>query len=147
MSVGSPMIIEGLVAVLLLFTILYCVKLNRSITQLKGQEKTLKTTIAELITATDTAERAIAGLKATVKDADKTLGERLRAAEKFSTDIEQDLEVGESILDRLAQIASLRLASAASKENKPAAPDTRKIMAAAKAFAERAHSRKQSHAA
>ena len=44
----------------------------------------MQQTIAELITATEIAERAIAGLKATVREADETLGERLKAAERFS---------------------------------------------------------------
>ena len=55
MTFGFPFIIESMVAVLLLFTILYCVRLNKSIEQLKGGEKSLKATIAELIIATETA--------------------------------------------------------------------------------------------
>lgn len=165
MSYGFPVIIEGLVAALLMITIVYCVRLNRGIKQLKGQEKTLKSTIAELITVTDTAERAIAGLKATVRDADQTLGERLRASEKFAVEIGRQLESGESILNRLSQIASLRPAlaqasggtsgrtstapstPAPAREPKPVMPDTKKIMAAAQAFAQRARNRLQSRAA
>jgi hypothetical protein len=146
-----PMMIESLVAILLLFTILYCVRLNASIKRLKGQERTLKATIAELITATENAERAIAGLKTTVHEAEQTLGVRLVAAEKFSTDIAQQLEGGEAVLKRLTQIAALRpiAAGAASPatDPKPAAPDTKKIMAAAKAFAERARARARERAA
>ncbi|HXF88537.1 MAG TPA: DUF6468 domain-containing protein [Xanthobacteraceae bacterium] len=146
-----PMMIESLVAILLLFTILYCVRLNASIKRLKGQERTLKTTIAELITATENAERAIAGLKTTVREAEQTLGVRLVAAEKFSAEIAQQLEGGDAVLKRLAQIAALRpiVAGSASApaEPKAPAPDTRKIMAAAKAFAERARARVRERAA
>jgi hypothetical protein len=151
MSISVPLIIEGLVAVLLMFTILYCVRLNRSIKRLKGQERTLKGTIAELITATETAERAIVGLRATVRESEHTLGERLRAAERFSAELGRQLEGGESVLDRLAQIAALRPiatgAAAPARPAKPAVPDTKKIMAAAKAFADRARSRSQGRAA
>jgi len=155
MSYGFPMIVESLVAILLLFTILYCVRLNNSIKKLKGQEKTLKSTIAELITATDTAERAIGGLKTTVREADQTLGERLRASEKFAVEIGRQLDAGESILNQLKQIAALRPALApgstparvAKPAPKPAMPDTKKIMAAAQAFAQRARSRIQGRAA
>lgn len=146
-----PMMIESLVAILLLFTILYCVRLNASIKRLKGQERTLKTTIAELITATENAERAIAGLKTTVREAEQTLGVRLVAAEKFSAEIAQQLEGGDAVLKRLAQIAALRPvaagAASAPAEPKAPAPDTRKIMAAAKAFAERARARVRERAA
>jgi hypothetical protein len=146
-----PLMIESLVAILLLFTILYCVRLNASIKRLKGQERTLKATIAELITATENAERAIAGLKMTVREAEQTLGVRLVAAEKFSAEITQQLEGGEAVLKRLAQIAALRPIAAGAgtraAEAKPATPDTKKIMAAAKAFAERARSRVRERAA
>ena len=63
MSTAFGLMIESLVAILLLVTIGYCVLLNRRLTHLKANEQTLKTTIAELVAATEGAERAIAGLK------------------------------------------------------------------------------------
>ena len=151
MSNSFPFAIESMVAVLLLFTILYCVRLNKSITQFKGGEKNLRATIAELITASESAERAIAGLKTTMREAEQTLGERLHSAEKFSGEIESQIAAGESILSRLAQIAAIR-PMATGKANlkpaaKPAAPDTKAIMAAAQAFAERTRLRAQGRAA
>lgn len=147
MSYGFPFIIESAVAVLLLFTLLYCIRLNNGILQLKGNEKALKTTIAELITATDTAERAIAGLKITVQGADQTLGERLRSAEKFSTDIARQIESAEAVLARVTQIAAIRSGAAAARDSKQALPDTKAIMAKAQAFAERTRARAQGLAA
>ena len=84
MSTGFGLMIEGLVAVLLLVTIGYCVVLNGRLKRLKADEQALKATISELITATEIAGRAVAGLKATAQEADRTLGERLRAAERLS---------------------------------------------------------------
>jgi len=146
-----PLMIESLVAILLLCTILYCVRLNASIKHLKGQESTLKSTIAELITATENAERAIAGLKTTVREAEQTLGVRLVAAEKFSNDIAQQLQDGEAVLKRLAQIAALRPAvgniTTPTPEAKSSMLDAKKITAATKAFAERARARMREQAA
>ncbi|HTS40889.1 MAG TPA: DUF6468 domain-containing protein [Xanthobacteraceae bacterium] len=142
-----PFMIESMVSVLLLFTILYCVRLNKGITQLRGNEKTLKSTIAELVTATETAERAIAGLKTTVREADQTLGERLRAAEKFTTDIKGQIEAAESVLARVTQIAALRSGAAQAQTPRQNQPDTKAIMAAAQAFADRKRSRAQGLAA
>jgi hypothetical protein len=146
-----PLMIESLVAILLLCTILYCVRLNASIKHLKGQESTLKSTIAELITATENAERAIAGLKTTVCEAEQTLGVRLVAAEKFSNDIAQQLQDGEAVLKRLAQIAALRPAvgniTTPTPEAKSSMLDAKKITAATKAFAERARARMREQAA
>ena len=53
---------------------------------------TMQQTIAELITATESAERAIAGLKVTVREAEETLGERLKSAERFSTEMRQNAD-------------------------------------------------------
>lgn len=141
---SAPFIIEALVATLLVLTILYCVRLNKSIQQFKGQDRAMKETIGELVTATETAHRAIAGLKATVREADATLGERLRKAETFSTELKQQVDGAQGILDRLTKIASLK--PAATREEKRT-PDTEKIKAQAQAFVARARSRVQGRAA
>lgn len=98
------LIIECLVAVLLLLTIGYCVILNRRLSKLRSNEVSMKHTISELLTATETAERAIAGLKITVRDCDHTLGERLRSSDKIRADLERELERGKSVLSRIMQI-------------------------------------------
>jgi hypothetical protein len=142
-----PLTIEGLVSVLLLLTILYCVRLNSQLKRLKADETTMKATIAELLAATESAERAIAGLKTTVNEADQTLGESLRSAERFSADIAQQIDAGGELLSRLTQIAGVRSAAPAPAPVKPAAPDPKAIVAAAEAFAERARSRTRGLAA
>ena len=65
MSYRFGLMIESLVALLLLLTIGYCVILNSRLKRLKADEHALKATISELITATEIAGRAVAGLKAT----------------------------------------------------------------------------------
>ena len=87
MSNSIGLAIESLVAILLMLTIGYCILLNKRLKRLKADEQALKATISELITATEIAERAIGGLKLTVRECDQTLGERLRAAERFSASI------------------------------------------------------------
>ena len=73
MSHSFGMVIESLVAVLLLLTIAYCVILNNRLKRLKADEQSLKATIGELITATEIAERAVAGLKTTALECDAVL--------------------------------------------------------------------------
>jgi Domain of unknown function (DUF6468) len=135
---ATGLIIELLVAVLLLVTIGYCILLNKRLVRLKADEQALKATISELITATEIAERAIAGFKLTVRECDQNLGERLRTAERFCADMDRQLEAGESVLDRLGKIVM-----ATRPEQPAAAPasDPRAMVAAAQAFAERARSR------
>lgn len=104
MSNGLGLIIESLVAVLLLLTIGFCILLNSRLKKLKADEQTLKGTISELITATEIAERAIAGLKMTVRDCDLNLGERLRAGDHLARELGRQLENGSQILSQIAQI-------------------------------------------
>lgn len=143
--------IEGTVAVLLLVTIAYCILLDRRLRRFRADEQALKGTIAELITATEIAERAIGGLKVTVRDCDQNLGERLRAAERFSADMEQQLAAGDQLLRRIAQIAAAGRPAQPAQPAQPAAPmlppqpmpspTTQATLAAAQAFAERARTR------
>jgi hypothetical protein len=139
-----PLTIESLVAILLLLTILYCTRLNEQLKRLKANGTSMQQTIAELITATESAERAIAGLKATVQEADETLGERLRVAERYSAEMRHSAAAGAEVLQRLSRIAGGRFAE---PEPEPARPDARSIVAAAQAFAERTRARVQGLAA
>jgi Domain of unknown function (DUF6468) len=147
-SHAFALIIEILVAILLAVTIGYCVLLNQRLKRLKADEQALKATISELITATEIAERAIAGLKLTVRECDQNLGERLRTAERFSADMERQLMAGEEVLHRLVRIVgAARLEPVADEPVAPPAPaappmpDPHAMVAAAQAFAERARSR------
>lgn len=99
------LIIESLVAVLLVVTIGYCVVLNSRLKRLRADEESLRATISELITASEIAERAILGLKATAGEADRTLGERLVAAERLSSTLSEQIMTGNTVLDRITQIA------------------------------------------
>lgn len=140
-------IIESLVAALLAVTIAYCFVLNKRLLRLKADEQTLKATISELITATEIAERAIAGLKVTVRECDQNLGERLRTAERFAADIDRQIGSGERVLSRLAQIVAATRSDAAEAPVAQPAGNTKSIVAAAQAFAERARSRVDGRAA
>jgi hypothetical protein len=135
-SYSFGLMIESLVAALLLLTIGYCVILNRRLKRLKADEQSLKATISELITATEIAGRAVAGLKATAHDCDRTLGERLRAAERLSAEMDRQIKAGEVIRNRLAVIEAAAPPPAA-----PVARDANTMVAAAQALAERTRAR------
>ena len=147
MSNGLGLIIESLVAVLLLLTIGFCVVLNSRLKKLKADEQALKGTISELITATEIAERAIAGLKMTVRDCDQNLSERLRAGDNLARELGRQLETGAEILSQLVQItlaARPQQQQAAPQAPMPAAQATAQ---AASAFAARARQRLTNQAA
>jgi len=149
-SNGFGMIIEVLVAILLMLTIGYCMLLNRRLKLLKSDEHSLRATISELLTATEIAERAIAGLKLTVEECELGLGSRLRSADRFTADLDRGIAAGKDLLERLSQIAAAKGdgAAGAAGGDAPAARqwpnaadgprnDAQAVAAAAQAFAER----------
>jgi hypothetical protein len=137
-SNGLGLMIESLVAVLLLLTICFCLVLNGRLKKLKADEQALKGTISELITATEIAERAIAGLKMTVRDCDQNLSERLRTGESLVRELGGQLDGGRQVLAQLAQITR------AARPQEPVAPPmpaAQQMAQAASAFAARARQR------
>jgi hypothetical protein len=153
MSNGFGLVIESLVAVLLLLTIGFCLLLNGRLKKLKADEQTLKGTISELITATEIAERAIAGLKMTVRDCDLNLSERLRAGDHLARELGRQLENGSQILSQIAQITlAARMvktpaAPQPAPEPVPQQPAAQATAQAASAFAARARQRLGNRAA
>jgi hypothetical protein len=140
-SNGIGLVIESLVAILLVLTIGYCIVLNSRLKMLKADEQALKATISELITATEIAERAIAGLKLTVRDCDLSLGERLRNAAYLSGEIAHQLDEGKAVLERLTRIVQAARPQAAAPSVAAIGPDVQAIAEAAQAFAARARVR------
>jgi hypothetical protein len=143
MSFNYGYLVEIMVSVLLLLTILYCVRLNRQLRLLKADEQTLRATISELITATEIAERAIAGLKSTMRDGEQSLGERLERMERVTGELDTQLAAGEELLGRVARIAN----AARPAGQQAAVPDAKAVAAAAQAFTERARARMRGIAA
>jgi hypothetical protein len=132
--------IESLVAVLLVLTIGYCMLLNTRLKRLKADESSLKATIAELITATEIAERAIGGLKHTVRDVNVNLGNQLTSAAQMSQQLKKQLAEGDDVFRRLSKIV---LAARPVQESEPAAPKVsaaKAVAAAAQAFSDRRRS-------
>jgi hypothetical protein len=134
MSDGLGMIIESLVAILLMLTIGYCMLLNRRLKLLRADEDALRATIGELITATEIAERAIAGLKLTARDCEIGLGERLTRAERVTVELDRKLAACKDAAGHMPQIGD-----SGRRGEQAIAPgqDARAIAAAAQAFADR----------
>jgi hypothetical protein len=140
MNHSFGLVIESLVTVLLMLTIGYCMLLNKRLKRLKADEQSLKATIGELITATEIAERAIGGLKHTVRDVNENLGNQIVAATELSRHLSKQLAEGDGVLRRLSRIAlAARPASAQETESaeQSAPADARSVAAAARAFSER----------
>jgi chromosome segregation ATPase len=139
MSHSLGVAIESLVAVLLLLTIGYCMLLNSRLKRLKADEHSLKATIGELITATEIAERAIGGLKHTVRDVNENLNTQLTSAGQMSLQLKKQLQESDNVLRRLSKIAAAARPSS-EPESEPAVPKmsaAKAVAAAAQAFSDR----------
>lgn len=158
MNHSLGVVIETLVAILLMLTIGYCMLLNRRLKRLKADEHSLKATIGELITATEIAERAIGGLKHTVRDVNENLGGQLAAATQLSEQLKRQLAEGDHVVRRLTKIAIAARPNQAEAETRDPAPrepaardiasrdaaakpsNAKALAAAAQAFSERRRS-------
>ena len=80
--------------------------------------RALKATISELITATEIAERAVAGLRTTARECESTLGDRLAVAEQCCAELNRQVKAGDLVIERLARVV---LASRKLHEVQPAA--------------------------
>jgi len=142
MSHSFGIVIESLVAVLLLLTIGYCMLLNTRLKRLKADEHSLKATIGELITATEIAERAIGGLKHTVRDVNENLGNQLTSAAQMSQQLKKQLAEGDNVIRRLSRIAiaARPLSELEAAPSSLRASPAKAVAAAAQAFSERRRS-------
>ena len=137
MSHSLGLAIEGLVAVLLVLTIGYCRLLNKGLKRLKADEQSLKATIGELITATEIAERAIGGLKHTVREVNEDIGSQIESATDLSQKLSKQLLQGDVVLQRITRIA---VAARPAEPEPPRISAAQSVAAAAQAFSDRRRS-------
>jgi hypothetical protein len=120
----------------------------------------MRNIIGELVAGVENAERAISGLKVTVREADESLSVRLKDAERFCKQLKIGTDAAVEVLGRLGQVDGARpwllgvegsegLEEPRDLDEKPApAPiDPMSIVAAAQALAERAQARAKAIAA
>ena len=143
MSYHYGFLVETMVSILLLLTILYCVRLNKQLRLLKADERSLRATISELVTATEIADRAISGLKSTMQQGEQALSERLEKGDRLAAELDLHLTAGNQLLARLVRIAGVTRPA-----GEPASvQDAKAVAAAAQAFADRTRSRLSGQAA
>lgn len=144
-----------LVAVLLVATIATSVRLSRNIAKLKADEAAMRATIGELLAATDSAQRAVAGLRTTLSECDRSLSERIEAAERQTDKLARAITAGESVMGGINHIVqSARRAvqghagqGAAEPEMQSGGGALRNALAAAQAVADRSARRLGTRAA
>lgn len=138
------MVIELIVVGLLCVTIGYCMLLDRRLRAMRQDEQVMRKTVLELGLATERAERAIDSLRHTLGDCDRTLAERLRVAERYTSDLEEQIRSGDDILNRISRIVTTSLQPVAEAIQPPPPRGLSRMsqtLAAAQALAEQAQTR------
>lgn len=120
MSLFVTLAADILVAVLLAATIVTSLRLSRRIGQMKGDEAALRQTIGDLMVATGTAERAIAGLRAAIDEGDRTLNASLETATIRAGELRLQVEAGEGVITRIGAIVAQMRAVPVRPEPAPA---------------------------
>lgn len=116
------MFIETLVAILLGLTIGYCIILNKRLARLRSDESAMRGTIGELITATEFAERAINNLRQIARETNDSLGEGLRSAKDVTRELDQQIERGEAVWERIVRVADVAETAARTPPKQAEAP-------------------------
>lgn len=119
MEMNIGLIIEGLVSILLLLTIGYCMVLNRRLKMLRADESVLRNTIGELTAASLRAEEAIAGLRIAAGEAENQLAVRTEVANGISRDLAKYVGDGQEIV---AQLAAITRAARPEQSSSPQSP-------------------------
>lgn len=97
----SSFILDGVVAILLVATIFWCVQLHRRLSGMRRDQSELTQVIVELNKATTHAEASIAALKAHSAEAGAALQESVSKAQRLTDDLSYLTDHGSRLVDQL----------------------------------------------
>ena len=100
------LIVEGLVSVLLVATIFYCISVNRKLDRLRHEQQGMHQFIRELSAATTNADKAIQGLRATVQDTENDLAGQIDKGQAMKRHLRSEIENAEQTMNKLVILAS-----------------------------------------
>lgn len=98
---------DGVIAVLLLVTITFCILLCRRLRTLKADEEMMRSVVSDIVQSTGKAEHAIRTLKATAEECEHTIGTSLRDAEALSDALTDKSVSADAAVRRLAEVVAL----------------------------------------
>lgn len=117
----AGLILEGMVAVLLAVTIVYCFRLNRRLAALRHGQSELHAIVLALNEATGNARAGIEQLRRSSITLSDDLSEKTRAGRALADELGMIVETGNSLADRLAD-------GSTGKRANPTKPDPREAL-------------------
>jgi hypothetical protein len=131
------MMVEGSVSILLAVTIGYCVVLNERLKRLHADRDVMGAMVADLVQATDLANRAVGELKASAIEAELALQSRLEEAEHFGIQLANHVAAGQEVMQRIAKVAAAVQAARQQEPEAPPQPVVTRLQSALQRLAER----------
>lgn len=93
--------LEALVAVLLIVTVVFCIRLNGRLTRLRDAQEQLKSLLDGFAAATQKAEASVAELRRTCGELGAELQGKIDAARRLSDELSVMTQSGNDLADRL----------------------------------------------
>jgi len=94
-------IVECILAMLLAATLVYCVKLEKRLRQLREDQENLNATVGSLNAGIAAAQASLAGLKAAAKEAGEALGAKVPGARALADELSMLVTSGDRIASRI----------------------------------------------
>ncbi|HYM04552.1 MAG TPA: DUF6468 domain-containing protein [Stellaceae bacterium] len=123
MTLTTGIIADGVVAALLVVTILYASVLNRRLAALRGDKAQLQALVQSLATASQQAESGIAALKAATDDIGRQLEKKAEQAQSLREDLTYMIDRGGMLADRLEGTIRTRREEPKSEAARPRAAE------------------------
>ncbi len=93
--------LDGLVAILLMITVGYCLVLNRRLTALRGNQVEMRQLLSEFTAAARQAESSVSHLKMAGDQIGGTLDQRMAAARALADELGSITQSGARLADRI----------------------------------------------
>ena len=122
-----PLIADALVALLLIATIAYVLRLNSRLGVLREDKAKLEELIRGLTAASESARAGIAGLRSAAEESGKELQKRVAAGHSLRDDLTYLIERGGSVADRLEGTIRARREQPAQAAGEERASDPRAV--------------------
>jgi len=124
--------IEGMVSLLLLATIFYCISLSRKLERLRREQKEMRSYIGELLAATGNAEKAIRSLRSAADEAGGELSAQIEHSRQMKDALKKQIDAAGEAMNKLmvmttsaAQRLTASPSSASPAPLQPASPSPR----------------------
>jgi ABC-type transporter Mla subunit MlaD len=105
-TISLSLLSDAVIAVLLLATIAYTIRLTTYLANFKKSRKELETIVKELSTHIDKADKAVQTLHDTVDDCSADLERRMNQATNMFDELDIIVQTGDSLANRLETIAT-----------------------------------------